>query len=131
MCVIMLASKTRPTEEMIRAAWSKNPDGAGIAWPDRGEVAWEKGIMKVDRILELCAKVPMPYVAHFRVASVGGVKETLTHPFIVSLDAPLMLKGRTKGALLFHNGHWGAWSDQALAAAIHSDNRIPEGNDWS
>jgi hypothetical protein len=135
MCVIMLVNGTRPTEAMIDAAWKTNPDGAGIAWRegkgDRTEVVWEKGIMQIDRIKELCATAPQPYVVHFRVASCGGVKESLTHPFVVDLGVPLELTGRTKGAVLFHNGHWGAWTDKVMEAAIHSNNRLPAGSDWS
>lgn len=131
MCVIMIATKTRPTEEMIEKAWRQNSDGAGIAWREGDHVVWEKGIMQLDKIKALCARVPLQYVAHFRVASVGGVKESLTHPFLVGLEAKLDLKGRTKGAVLFHNGHWGAWNDKVLEAAIHSNNKLPVGADWS
>lgn len=131
MCVIMLASAVRPTEEMITRAWDHNKDGAGIAWREKDEVVWQKGVMKLDEIQELCLKTPLPYVAHFRVASVGGVKDTLTHPFQVSLEARLDLKGRTKGAVLFHNGHWSQWNDKLIDAIIHSNNQAPEGSDWS
>lgn len=135
MCVIMLAQKVRPTEEMIQKAWDANDDGAGIAWrqlDSKGnpEVHFEKGLMEIDRVKELCAKLPLPYVVHFRVASVGGVKPTLTHPFPISKDASLLLAGRTKGGVLFHNGHWADWNSKALEAAIHSNNQIPIG-DWS
>lgn len=135
MCVIMLVNRTRPTEEMVERAWDANKDGAGIAWRegrgDDAEVVWKKGIMDVKEIKELVAKVPTPFVVHFRVASCGGVKQTLTHPFIISEKAPLMLEGRTKGAVLFHNGHWSGWNDKALDAAIHSNTKLPEGSDWS
>lgn len=131
MCVIFLASKTRPTEEMINRAWDNNSNGAGIAWREKDEVVWEKGIMTPERIHELCAKVPLPFVAHFRVASCGGVKDTLTHPFLVEPAGRLLLKGRTKGGVLFHNGHWNPWNEKLLDAAIASNNPLPEGNDWS
>jgi hypothetical protein len=135
MCVIMIANKTRPTEEMVKRAWDTNSHGAGIAWREgkgaNTEVVWEKGIMELERIQELVAKVPRPFVVHFRIASVGGTKASLTHPFVVSLEAPLPLKGRTKGQLLFHNGHWSEWQGKALDAAIHSNNTLPEGSDWS
>jgi hypothetical protein len=131
MCVIMVASKARPTVEMIQRAWDANKDGAGIAWREGKDVVWEKGIMEIERIKELCAKVPRPYVVHFRVASVGGVRPALTHPFLVGQEASLELKGRTRGAVLFHNGHWSVWSEKAMDAAIHSNNKIPEGQEWS
>lgn len=131
MCVIMLVSNTRPTEEMIRRAWDANKDGAGIAWREKDWVVWEKGIMQIDRAIELCAKAPLPYVAHFRVASIGGVKPALTHPFLVGAEASVELKGKTKGSVLFHNGHWNMWNDKMLDAAIHSNSRLPDGSDWS
>lgn len=131
MCVIMLVSKARPSEEMVERAWDHNKDGAGFAWREGDEVFWEKGVMTLPRAKELAANLPLPYVAHFRVASVGGVKESLTHPFSVSKDVKLELAGKTKGAVLFHNGHWSAWSDKTLDAAIHSNNKVPEGSDWS
>jgi hypothetical protein len=136
MCVIMIASKTRPTEEMVERAWNSNKDGAGIAWEEKDkkgewDVVYEKGIMQVDRIKELCQKLPLPYVVHFRVASVGGVKPELTHPFPITAEVRLDLRGRTKGGVLFHNGHWGPWNEKALDAAIHSNNVIPSGSHWS
>jgi hypothetical protein len=141
MCVILLAGNVRPTEEMVAKAWKANDDGGGVAWkeglnrkgeptPDT-EVVFEKGIMNLDRMQELIATVPMPFAAHFRVASVGGVKPELTHPFIVSEDSPIQLSGRTKGALLMHNGHWGEWNTRLIDATINSNTHVPEGAEWS
>ena len=131
MCVIMLVSKVRPSEEMVERAWHANKDGMGIAHREGGDVVWEKGVMDLNRAKELCAKTPLPYVAHFRVASIGGVKPSLTHPFVVGPEARLDLVGRTKVGVLFHNGHWNPWNEKVLDAAIHSNNKIPEGSDWS
>lgn len=130
MCVIMVIGKTRPTDEMVTRAWDHNRDGAGIAWREGDEVVYKKGIMNLDEIRPLIKKVPTPAVVHFRVASVGGVRKSLTHPFPVSKKTDLSLEGRTKGNLLFHNGHWGAWDDKALDAAIAADVQIPDG-EWS
>lgn len=135
MCVIMLVNNARPTKEMIEKAWATNDDGGGIAWRERGEVYWQKGLMEkedgLDKMLELCKKVPTPYVAHFRIASIGGPSKVLTHPFPIDVNASLDLEGHTKGRVLFHNGHWGAWCDRALEAAIGSNTAIPEGGEWS
>lgn len=131
MCVIMLATKVRPTEEMVNRAFDHNKDGVGIAWREDDTVVWKKGIMNLEEAREICKETPLPYVVHFRVASVGGVKESLTHPFVISKDANLALEGRTKGAVLFHNGHWSNWNEKALDAAIYSNSKIPTGQDWS
>lgn len=135
MCVIMIANKVRPTEEMITRAWDHNSHGFGIAYRegrgDKLEVVWQKGIMKLEDAKEAIAKAPLPFVCHFRVASVGGVQEALTHPFPIGPEGSLALTGRTKGGVLFHNGHWGAWNEKALDAAIHTNSQIPEGSAWS
>jgi hypothetical protein len=135
MCVIMVIDGTRPTDEMIEKAWHTNDDGGGVAWRQKNkqgevEVRWIKGIETVEEMKKLIAKVPMPAIAHFRIASVGGALRSLTHPFPIEKDVPLNLNGATKGGVLFHNGHWGAWSDKALDAAIGSNTPIPPG-DWS
>lgn len=131
MCVIFVASKARPTDEMVERAWDHNKDGGGIAWRNNGRVVWKKGIMTLAEMKEICQNTPLPYAAHFRVASVGGVKQSLTHPFLVGREGALELEGSTDGSVLFHNGHWNQWNDKALDAAIHTDNLIPEGPDWS
>lgn len=130
MCVIMIAQKVRPTEEMIDKAWKANDDGGGIAWRENGEVHFEKGIMTLDRLKELMMEVPMPYVAHFRITSSGVTTPELTHPFVVAKDVPVVLEGRTKGGVFFHNGTWSGWTDKALDFAIRNGLQVPDG-EWS
>lgn len=132
MCVILMvdSNANRPSETMIEKAWGTNNDGAGIAWrPNKTEVEWRKGL-DLKEIKDLCAHVPTPYIAHFRIASVGGTREELTHPFPVDKSAPLDMKGRIKGHVVFHNGHWADWQVWALKAAIESGISVPAGA-WS
>ena len=119
---------------MIEKAFDHNDDGGGMAWreaDEKGEnvVVWKKGLT-VEQMTELCATAPIPYIAHFRVASIGGVRPSLTHPFPIGKVASLALEGRTKGYVLFHNGHWKEWSDECKRAAIQSNTPIPIGR-WS
>lgn len=130
MCVIMLSNKTRPTDEMIKRAWDTNSHGGGAAWREGDEVVWKKGIKNVDEMLALLHEIPLPFVSHFRIQTIGGVKPSLTHPFLVGSDASTELEGRTRGAVLFHNGNWSDWNDKALDAAISSNSKVPIG-DWS
>ncbi len=131
MCVIFYVNKTRPTDEMITRAWDHNRDGGGIAWREGREVVWKKGFTKLEDFREIINKTPIPFIAHFRVASIGGIKESLTHPFPIGAKASLALQGRTQGGVLFHNGHWNMWHEKALDAAIHSNTPVPRGGDWS
>lgn len=127
---------------MLDAAWDTNDDGAGIAWREPAadgareangdpvlEVVWKKGL-GLNEVKELCERVPMPYVVHFRSASQGGVFANLTHPFEVSEEASDDLEGRTKCPVLFHNGTWGMWPERSLEASIRSGVNIPLGM-WS
>lgn len=135
MCVIAVAATERVTAEMAAKMNAANPHGAGIAWRDVDEdgktpvVAWKKGL-SLEEVTELCEKLPMPYVVHFRVPSCGGPSKLLTHPFPVTKDVPLMLEGTTTGMVLFHNGHWSKYKDAMLEASIRSNNALPVGK-WS
>lgn len=131
MCVIMVANKgKRIPEDMIQKAWDHNHDGGGAAWREGDEVVWKKGMRTVDEMLALLNEIPDPYVAHFRIGTVGGAKPTLTHPFLIAPDASTELEGRTKDAVLFHNGHWTEWNDKVLDSAIAKGTNVPTG-DWS
>ena len=127
--------ENRPSVDMINKAWDRNDDGAGIAWREPAqkgagvEVVWKKGLSLVE-VTQLCADLPLPYVVHFRVASCGGVRPSLTHPFPVhNLTSPA-LEGRTKGYVLFHNGDWKGWAEAAREAVIRTKTPIPVGR-WS
>ena len=130
MCVILAAIKQqRPSEQMVREAWKKNDDGGGIAYrekdPDGTPVLVWKKDLNLEQMLELCGTVELPYIAHFRIASSGGIRPELCHPFPISHTAPRVLEGRSKDEyVLFHNGDWREWQDYVLKAAV--DPRAPE-----
>lgn len=136
MCVIMIVGKDgpRPTAAMTAKAWGRNDDGGGVAWREttpKGEkvVKWRKDLTEKE-MDDLCQTLPLPYVAHWRIASCGGVLAELTHPFPIERNASLALEGTTKGHVLFHNGTWGGWDDAARYAAMQKGLQIPTGK-WS
>lgn len=131
MCVIMTAMSVRPTPEMVRAGWKANKDGGGYAFRDLDEageevVKWKKNLSE-DEMLKAAAELPLPFILHFRVASQGGVKPELCHPFEVERYPSRKTEGETKGYVLFHNGDWNSWHDTALQAAVHSGVPLPIG----
>lgn len=127
MCVILIAPKTRPTDAMIEACHACNDKGAGIAWRQGGRVHWKKGFLSIEEMQNLAATKPLPYVLHFRIPTVGGVRKDLAHPFPIDKSIPNSLEGSTKGFVLFHNGHWGKWRDTMLEAAIRSNTKMTPG----
>lgn len=130
MCVIMIADKDRPSDEMIQKALVKNSKGAGLAWREKGEVRYIKGLSDVEEILPLIQRLPMPFIFHARIDTCGGESKELTHPFPVDTDSKINLRGSTKGYMMFHNGHWGQWKDKSLEAAVKTGTKIPGGR-WS
>ena len=137
MCVIALSEKTRVTDEMVRKMYEHNGAGAGVAWRETIEekgktvvvVKWKKGLT-LEETRELCESLPMPFVAHFRIPTVGGTKKSLCHPFPIEKDVRLDLEGTTKGYVLFHNGHWGDWKRFSLDTAAKNGFKVPTGR-WS
>jgi hypothetical protein len=121
MCVILVCDETRPSPEAVAESWRANSHGGGVAWLDqtgpRPLVRWRKAL-KLDEMSIYCADLPLPFIAHFRVASVGGHSLELTHPFPVTPTAELDLEGATEGAVLFHNGTWREWREPLWTLGI-------------
>lgn len=132
MCVIAVVTKDdkRPNEEMVSDMYKRNHAGAGIAWRDKGYVQFLKGL-SLEQIQPLIAKLPVPFVAHFRIPTVGGDNQALCHPFLIDKKAGLPMKGKTKGSVLFHNGHWNEWKKTALDTAKSFAVPLPAEGAWS
>jgi len=131
MCVILIAEEKRLTKKVVEAAIAANPDGNGFAYIDKGAVVFTKGVSDEDAIV-LARTLPMPYVFHARIATVGGICPELCHPFAIDGRVkPGALDGRSRRGVLFHNGTWwkwrdfveqgdGAWSDSRAMATMVS-----------
>ena len=133
MCVIIMIEKTHPHPRFLEQAWEENGDGVGLAWREPAtdgngtEVVWKKGFMDKAEALEAIANIPLPAVVHFRKTSIGGTRQAFCHPFEISETTQLDLEGRTKNAVLFHNGTWTEWADKTLIASIHANVPLPVG----
>lgn len=138
MCVILICDRSRPTPEMVKASWAANDHGGGAAWLDfegsgksrRRVVRWEKGLSE-DEMADRCATLPIPFIAHFRIASQGGRSMDLTHPFPLEPSVSLRWEGGSCAeGVLFHNGNWSDWKKTMLDAAVRFGKRLPSGV-WS
>lgn len=133
MCVIAVVEREaqRPTIEMVQEMWKQNPAGGGVAWRDpvAGQVAWHK-MLTLDEIIQYNSVLPVPYVLHFRIPSVGGYDQALTHPFPVDPDVSLDAEGHADH-VLFHNGTWNDWKDLLLKVLLNRPTcHLPDGQ-WS
>lgn len=117
MCVIVISPKAsnRPTLETLKACEASNRDGGGVAWLENGKPTYRKGV-DAEFIHDIMNLVSGPVVAHFRIATVGGVKPVLCHPFPISPSPSQALQGQ-HNALLFHNGTWSSWEGTLNAVA--------------
>lgn len=70
--------------------------------------------------------LPLPYIAHFRIASAGGKAVQLTHPFAIDDQGTCTIEGSAE-KVLFHNGHWRDWEDYALRHAVAAQIDVPSG----
>lgn len=109
MCVIIACpnEKKRPSLEILQACEKANPHGGGFAWREKGMVRYLKGL-NAGAIHKGLSLVDGPVIIHFRIATVGGRKAELCHPFPVSKIAKAKTAGRAR-AVLFHNGTWRDW----------------------
>jgi len=121
MCVIAVSQTGRKIpNEWLQDMWLVNDDGAGIAFVKNDQVHVRKGFMTLDAFLKFYEKLPsIPHVVHFRLANVGSVTKSLTHPF--RIDKPDNLKLSYKADLvLFHNGTIHGYEKFAKLARISS-----------
>jgi hypothetical protein len=127
MCCIAACYLDRLTDELIDDMTATNQDGFGMAWIEKGKVRWQKGLDDITAKL-FARHLPLPYVAHARLATVGGNGNGLAHPFPIEKGSSIKLKG-SANRVLFHNGHVSDWR-----AIVHaSDGRRGPilGNKWS
>jgi hypothetical protein len=128
MCVILACETRKPSLELLEKCEIANKHGAGIAWIENNKVRWEKNLT-AEQIHQRVITVELPFVIHFRFASAGGINPLLTHPFPITENVGLNLKG-TANKVLFHNGHWSKWEDFMFKMVISKNKKIPDGV-WS
>jgi hypothetical protein len=103
--------------------------GAPLVTDNHTVVQWRKNL-KLSDVIKAVKTTPLPYALHFRSASSGGQYAELTHPFVVTTDAPLLLSGYTVAPVLFHNGTWADWDNQVMKETIENNRQVPNGR-WS
>jgi len=130
MCVIIVAKKHKVDKSTFKKAWDSNPDGFGMAWREKGEVHYKKGMMTLKEAQNFyySRDFALPHVLHFRIASIGEVCPELTHPFVLGWD--LELEGETKKGVLFQNGTASSALHYIIDVALMKGMKIPQGK-WN
>jgi hypothetical protein len=131
LCVAIAASKNLPTKTQLEDCEDANGDGGGVAWLHEGAVHWKKWV-KASAIWEMISEgmVKPPCLIHFRIATTGGVRPELCHPFPVSRKASTATRGTAKQVLI-HNGIWHNWSEKVLGSIIKRGGQDQVKGPWS
>jgi len=108
MCNILIG-KAGNILEVIDYQWIQNSDGAGLAVPVKDGWYFRRGIMTLKELKEELKKHTDKelIIVHVRLATAGGVRPQMTHPFqlteLVKKKHYNIMEGITD-KLLFHNG---------------------------
>ena len=95
MCIIISKESgiKMPKDSIFETCFNRNPDGAGMMYPEKGKVRIEKGFMTLksfqDRLDELGKQKDLrhiPMVFHFRISTSGNVDAGNCHPYPLSGD---------------------------------------------
>lgn len=104
MCIIaaIRSGGSLPSTDTLATMWASNPDGAGVMWADGGRVYGVKGLMSLQALQATLERVPAgaATVIHCRIATSGGIRPEMCHPWPVTRD-PSRLLATT------WDGHWG------------------------
>ena len=110
MCILICkpAGAAAPSLEVLKKCIKANPDGAGLAWASGGVLHIAKGFTTAEELAAALANVPTdaPAIIHARIATHGGVRAGLCHPFRLAGDyAATEQTGEfADGAAIAHNG---------------------------
>lgn len=130
MCWIGCALDQPFDERDLWAACSSNPDGAGVVFRDNGRLRVIRSLDGRDIIKVVKDGLPLPYIVHFRSASVGPKCLRLTQPLAVR---PWTGDGATEylaDSVLVHNGHLPSWA-KLLLDDVWNTGMIPPSGPWS
>ena len=133
MCVIICCDKKSGhiTKKMLKNAEESNNDGMGIAWINKNnKVQWVKGLNSKNMlklIKKLKPSLKRGYIVHARIASIGDVCPTLTHPFEINNTANDSLTGESDVGVLFHNGTWTDYEEYMMKTLIKTNTKMYEG----
>ena len=127
MCIASVI-KSAITADQIKRMADHNPDGGGLAWiAGPNLIAFRKGLT-ADEVIALVEKIPRPFLMHFRIATRGGKRPELTHPFPIGFEAfGDDLVGFSDRGVLIHNGSSSAFDHllpKGIEAATASDTQI-------
>lgn len=84
MCITLLSTKNRPTEETLRICFANNKDGAGLAWAHDGKLYLEKGFFSFNEFWAVYKQIPKEntaLIAHFRKITTGPKDKKNCHPW--------------------------------------------------
>lgn len=114
MCIIAIkkAGQPIPNENILETMFKNNSDGAGFAYNLKAKVIIQKGYMTYNAFRKALKKVEdtvdihnTSMLFHFRIATHGGVKPALCHPFPLSRKIPNLKRLYTSTELaIVHNG---------------------------
>lgn len=111
MCIIVAKPMgvKMPDNETLRECFDNNPDGAGIAWSDGKIVRIIKGLMSYKTLKNTLKTIDNPtskaVIIHCRIATSGGIRKDVTHPYPVTDDISLLRRVKvTDSIALAHNG---------------------------
>jgi len=130
MCVIIACRDKFPDLETLEQAEEHNKDGGGVAWVEDNKVKFLKGLNSatINRMIKK-EKLTLPCIIHFRICTVGGVCDELTHPFPINKTASTKINGKVD-SVLFHNGSYNNWDELLLKTVTNQGLKIPKGK-WS
>lgn len=124
MCIIAVKKEgvKMPKDATIKKMFLSNKDGAGYMIKRKADdfVTINKGFMDVDSFLKSIRDEGIKdediVVMHFRIATIGGKVERLTHPFVANSDSKITesIKAKIYDDLCFaHNGTLSVFSSIA------------------
>lgn len=121
-----------PSENILKNCFENNKDGAGFAFNYNGRVIIKKGFMRFEDFMNAFNSYNSKYsfkdrglLIHFRIATHGGVNQSMTHPFPIQGDNGALQKIEyVSNYAVIHNGTISLTSSKANRENNMSDTAV-------
>lgn len=134
MCIAIYSIKGNdvPSHEILETCWENNPDGAGFAFNDKGQVKIVKGFMTYAAFIATFKEYEKKYdfknrgvLIHFRITTHGGTCKECCHPFPIVADEGILQKPEVISPYAaIHNGIISLTSTEATKRTKMSDTMV-------
>lgn len=127
MCIAIVNKHSLLTEDIFKNSFDNNPDGAGMAFINKGKISVIKEMKSYLNLYNKYVKVrqnnELPILIHFRIGTSGIKDKRNVHPFMINKDMCLIHNGMIDYQII-NKDYSDTWHFTQLLKSLKSPERL-------